>query len=193
MLRCLLILLITFAGGPAAFGQTVERNLFHIKRNKNLDEILYDGRTVNCKWETSDPLHVHWLDGDKLNLIQQQKAYGAKVHQVSPRELRFRVVSMREVELVATLSEKSGRCVATTRTSINGRPFTLVAVYVHATERSLIPIPKVNYLTFYGCNNGVPVIERVVRSPLSKDELSRAETNERKRIGLNSLCRPGGE
>jgi hypothetical protein len=194
MLRLLTLLLVALATGSPAGSQVLEHNLFHIKRNKNLNEVHYKGRSTGCNWEASQPLRVHWrrlgegqARDEELNFIEKSQAYGVAIGGTSRKEVRFHVVSMPEVEILAAASEVKGRCAATATTIIQGQSATLTMVYVHATEGLLLP--TVNYITFYGCRNGAPVSQRIVKSPLAGTAQTQAESNERTRVGPGAVCR----
>jgi len=159
----------------------IPNTTFIIERSKNKNVVVYEAKVgSDGKPHAEKPLEVYWQDIDPayvaanrkkgkmddredLNMIESTMAYGisTKPHEKHRHHHRVNCVAIKDKQLVL-YQDDHGRCHI--RTTINGKEANLVRVYVHSVERMFLPMPKIEYVEFFGFTVDTHefVVEKVV-------------------------------
>lgn len=142
-------------------------NLFFIKRNKNANEVHYDARVHDCKWQRPE-LDSYWRELNKGQDVYvpvrfyEEPAYGFDVNRVSDTEIRISFKALPGRLVTARLVPTSDKgCTVAVGVDVNGKPAELSAIYVYATEGLFGLMPTVRFIDIMAFEGGRPVFERV--------------------------------
>lgn len=143
-------------------------NLFHIKRNKNRNEVHYAVRydEANCKPIDNESLFGYWLMVEKGPGVTEpigrleRMAYGIQSQEVQGNDLIVQLKAFPDRPIRIIFSQKGG-CKILPMLTINGIESVLKFISVFA-EEGLIK-PTVKYVDISGLKGGAPVSERINR------------------------------
>ena len=160
-------ILASFVGVAGLYAED-RANLFHIKRNKNRNEVHYAVRydKATCKPLESDPLFGYWLMIEKGPGVTEpigrfeQMAYGIKSQELQGEVLTVQLKAFPDRPVRISFTHKSP-CNVTATININGQEAQLKTISVFA-EEGLIK-PTVKYIDISGVKGGAAVTERINR------------------------------
>ena len=160
--------ILVMAVGGALFAES-RANLFHIKRNKNRNEVHYAVRydDKNCKPVENEPLYGYWLMLEKgPNVFEpigrlEGMAYGIKSQHLSGNDLLVKLKAFPDREIKIVFSAAGGGCKITPYIMINGQESVLKNISVFAEEGFIKPTVK--HVDISGTKGGAPVTERINR------------------------------
>lgn len=166
MLRLLgmsVLLLIVWIQAPAA-ELAENKNLFFIKRSKNINEVHYDALVENCIWQTPE-INAYWRRLEEgPDVVRNfgfvaKLAYGFDVDRASDTEIRISLKALPDRLVTARLT-KSGvdGCKVSTIARINDEIAEVNAVYVFADGLD------VQYVDILGVSQGKRVFERIIKT-----------------------------
>lgn len=166
MKKILPLLLVTLAG--ASVYAEARTNLFHIKRNKNRNEVHYAIRydEKNCKPAESDALYGYWLMLEQgPNVFEpigrlERMAYGIQSQEVKGNDLLVQLKAFPDRVIRITFNAAGG-CKITPMLPINGQEAVLKFISVFAEEGFIKPTVK--HVDISGTKGGAPVTERINR------------------------------
>ena len=164
-MKSLILLLVAafFSGGLFAESRS---NLFHIKRNKNRNEVHYAVRydESTCKPVENEPLYGYWLMLEKgPNVFEpigrlERMAYGIQSQEIKGNDLVVQLKAFPDRAIRITFNAAGG-CKITPFLPINGQEAVLKFISVFA-EEGLIK-PTVKHVDISGVKGGTPVSERI--------------------------------
>ncbi|GAB4424784.1 MAG: hypothetical protein OHK0011_05630 [Turneriella sp.] len=159
------VLLVTacFSGGLFAESRS---NLFHIKRNKNRNEVHYAVRydEKTCKPVENEPLYGYWAMLEKgSNVFEpigrlERMAYGIQSQEIRGNDLIVQLKAFPD-RAIRIAFNAAGGCKITPFLPINGEEAILKFISVFA-EEGLIK-PTVKYVDISGIKGGSAVSERI--------------------------------
>lgn len=143
-------------------------NVFHIKRNKNKNEVHYAVRydEKSCKPVESEPLYGYWINYEiGPNAYEpigrfERIAYGISSQQVKGEDLVVQLKAFPDRPIRLTFNGGAG-CKITPYVQINGQETQLKHIYVFAEEGMIKP--TVIYVDIIGVKGTAPVTERINR------------------------------
>lgn len=158
-------LALIYAGGIYAESRT---NLFHIKRNKNRNEVHYAVRydEKTCKPVDGEAVYGYWLDLEigpnaYAPIGRWEKiAYGIGSQETKGDDMIVLLKAFPDRPIRLAFSPAGG-CKITPHVVINGQESQLKHIYVFA-EEGLIK-PTVKYVDIIGVKGSAPVTERINR------------------------------
>lgn len=124
------------------FGSHDVRSLFHISKSQNRNQVHYALRLDEaCMPVGAEPVFAYWREMEagpkKLSALldREQAAYGIAPGQTvypssSRPRVRFQLRAVPERTLIAQVRAEGSRCMASVRTSIQGRAATLKSVHL---------------------------------------------------------------
>jgi hypothetical protein len=144
------------------------QNLFHIKRNKNRNEVHYAVRydEKTCKPVDSEPLYGYWLMLEKgPNVYEpigriERMAYGISSQSIKGNDLVVQLKAFPDRPIRVTFNQGGG-CSITANVLISGSEAHLKQISVFAEEGFIKPTVK--YVDISGTRSGAPVSEHIVR------------------------------
>ena len=156
------------AAGFSALGAEARANLFHIKRNKNKNEVHYAVRydEKTCKPVEGDAVYGYWLNleigPNNYEPIGrfERIAYGISSQELKGDDLMVQLKAFPDRVIRVNFSTAGG-CKVTPHVAINGQESKLKHIYVFA-EEGLIK-PTVKYVDIIGVKGSAPVTERINR------------------------------
>jgi hypothetical protein len=162
-----LTLLLLLASVSSVFPEA-RANLFHIKRNKNSNEVHYAVRydEKTCKPIDSESLFGYWLMLEKGPGVTEpigrleRMAYGIQSQEIKGEDLIVQLKAFPDRPIRITFAQKGG-CKIIPMLTINGIESALKVISVFA-EEGLIK-PTVKYIDISGFKGGAPVTERINR------------------------------
>jgi len=158
-----LLLAASFSGVLFAESRS---NLFHIKRNKNRNEVHYAIRydEMACKPVDSEPLYGYWLMLEKGPSVYEpigrleRMAYGIQSQEIRGNDLLVQLKAFPD-RVIRITFEAAGGCKITPFLPINGQEAVLKFISVFA-EEGLIK-PTVKHVDISGVKGGMAVTERI--------------------------------
>ena len=165
-LKNLTILLLLASASPAF--AAARANLFHIKRNKNSNEVHYAVRydEKTCKPVDAESLFGYWLMLEKGPGVTEpigrleRMAYGIQSQEIQGDYLVVQLKAFPDRPIRIKFLQKGG-CKIMPMMAINGIESALKVISVFA-EEGLIK-PTVKYIDISGFKGGAPVTERINR------------------------------
>lgn len=158
--------LVVLAVVSGAVYAEARSNLFHIKRNKNRNEvhygIRYDEKT--CRPVDNEPLYGYWLMLEKgPNVLEpigrlEKMAYGIQSQELRGDDLIVQLKAFPDRAIRVTFNAAGG-CRITPFLPINGQEAVLKFISVFA-EEGLIK-PSVKHVDISGVQGGAAVSERI--------------------------------
>jgi|JI8StandDraft_1071087.scaffolds.fasta_scaffold114513_2 hypothetical protein len=160
--------LLTLAVAGSVYGES-RANLFHIKRNKNRNEVHYAVRydEAACKPMGDEALYGYWLMLEKgPNVFEpigrlERMAYGIQSQSMSGNDLLVKLKAFPDREIKVVFSKAGAGCKITPYIAINGQESVLKSISVFAEEGFIKPTVK--YVDVSGTKGGAPVTERINR------------------------------
>lgn len=143
-------------------------NVFHIKRNKNKNEVHYAVRydEKSCKPVESDPLYGYWINYEiGPNSYEpigrfERIAYGISSQEIKGDDLVVQLKAFPDRPIRLSFNAAGG-CKITPHVQINGQESQLKHIYVFAEEGMIKP--TVIYVDIIGTKGAAPVTERINR------------------------------
>ncbi len=162
-----LAVLLLLVSASTVFAEA-RANLFHIKRNKNSNEVHYAVRydEKSCKPIDSESLFGYWLMLEKGPGVTEpigrleRIAYGIQSQEIKGDELVVQLKAFPDRPIRIAFMQKGG-CKIVPMLTINGIEAVLKVISVFA-EEGLIK-PTVKYIDISGLKGGAPVSERINR------------------------------
>lgn len=162
-----LTVLLLLATASSVFAEA-RANLFHIKRNKNSNEVHYAVRydEKTCKPIDSESLFGYWLMLEKGAGVTEpigrleRMAYGIQSQEIKGDDLVVQLKAFPDRPIRISFVQKGG-CKIVPMLTINGIESILKVISVFA-EEGLIK-PTVKYIDISGFKGGAPVTERINR------------------------------
>lgn len=162
-----LTILLLLVSASSAFAEA-RANLFHIKRNKNSNEVHYAVRYDEkaCKPIDGESLFGYWLMLEKGPGVTEpigrleRMAYGIQSQEIKGEDLVVQLKAFPDRPIRITFAQKGG-CKIIPMLTINGVESALKVISVFA-EEGLIK-PTVKYIDISGLKGGAPVTERINR------------------------------
>lgn len=163
-----IVIVTLVAAGFSALAAEARANLFHIKRNKNKNEVHYAVRydEKTCKPVESDAVYGYWLNLEiGPNAYEpigrfERIAYGISSQELQGDDLMVKLKAFPD-RIIRVNFANAGGCKVTSHVAINGQEARLKHIYVFA-EEGLIK-PTVKYVDIIGNKGGAPVTERINR------------------------------
>ncbi|WP_053332109.1 DUF4833 domain-containing protein [Turneriella parva] len=160
------ILALAIAGSVYAESRA---NLFHIKRNKNRNQVHYAVRydEAACKPVGDEAVYGYWLNLEiGPNSYEpigrfERMAYGIQSQTADGDNLLVKLKAFPDRVIKIVFSKTGAACKLTPFISINGQESIFKEIYVFA-EEGLIK-PTVKYVDILGTKGGAPVTERINR------------------------------
>lgn len=162
------IAVVTCLACASAIVAEARANLFHIKRNKNRNEVHYAVRydEKTCKPVEGDPVYGYWLNLEiGPNAYEpigrwERLAYGIESQAVKGNDMVVQLKAFPD-RAIKLIFNAAGGCKITPFLLINGIESQLKFIYVFA-EEGLIK-PTVKYVDITGVKGGAAVSERINR------------------------------
>ena len=163
--------IVLFSLAAAAFSALAAEsraNLFHIKRNKNRNEVHYAVRydEKTCKPVEGDAVYGYWLNleigpnnYEPIGRFERM-AYGIDSQELKGDDLMVQLKAFPD-RVIRVNFANSGGCKITAHVAINAQESRLKHIYVFA-EEGLIK-PTVKYVDIIGVKGSTPVTERINR------------------------------
>jgi len=153
----------------SAISAEARANLFHIKRNKNRNEVHYAVRydEKTCRPMENEPVYGYWLDLEiGPNAYApigrfERIAYGIESQELKGEDLIVLLKAFPDRAIRLTFTGGATACKITPYVSINGQESQLKHIYVFAIE-GLIK-PTVKYIEIIGTRGSTAVTERIDR------------------------------
>lgn len=163
-----IVLLSLLVSGFTALAAEARANLFHIKRNKNRNEVHYAVRydEKTCKPVEGDAVYGYWLNLEiGPNAYEpigrfERLAYGISSQEVKGEDLMLQLKAFPD-RVIRVNFAATGGCKVSSHVAINGQESKLKHIYVFA-EEGLIK-PTVKYVDIIGVKGSAPVTERINR------------------------------
>jgi len=163
-----IVVVTLVAAGFSALAAEARANLFHIKRNKNKNEVHYAVRydEKTCKPVEGDAVYGYWLNLEiGPNAYEpigrfERIAYGISSQELQGDDLMVKLKAFPD-RIIRVNFANAGGCKVTSHVAINGQEARLKHIYVFA-EEGLIK-PTVKYVDIIGNKAGAPVTERINR------------------------------
>jgi len=141
-------------------------NLFHIKRNKNRNEVHYAVRydEKTCKPVESDAVYGYWHDLEiGPNAYApigrfERLAYGISSQEIKGDDLMLQLKAFPDRVIRVNFSNTNG-CKIVSYVTISGAESIMKHIYVFAEEGMIKPTVK--YVDIFGVRGGAPVTERI--------------------------------
>jgi hypothetical protein len=163
-----IVVVSLLAGSFSGLFAEARANLFHIKRNKNKNEVHYAVRydEKTCKPVEGDAVYGYWLNLEiGPNSYEpigrfERIAYGISSQEVKGDDLMVQLKAFPDRAIRVNFSAAGG-CKISAHVAINGQEAKLKHIYVFA-EEGLIK-PTVKYVDIIGSRGGTAVTERINR------------------------------
>lgn len=170
MKKTVITTLIVFCGGilaPALSAEVKKKSLFHIKRNKNRNQVHYGIKydAAQCKPAGDEPVYAYWLDlevgPNVVNPIGsfEKIAYGIKSQKMNGEALDLRLKALPEKALKVKFEKSGSACNVNAYTQISGNDAQMKEIYVFAEEG--IIKPTVKYVDIFGKAGSKFIKERI--------------------------------
>ena len=167
--KALFIFSWLFVGSVFLAAEVQKKSLFHIKRNKNRNQVHYaiSYNSAECTPAKKEPVYGYWLDleigPNVVNPIGtfESMAYGIKSQSYTNGTLDLRLKALPEQLIQVKFNKLADSCKVDAFTSISGNEGVLKEIYVFAEEGMITPTVK--YVDIIGTRAGSSIKQRILK------------------------------